>query len=126
MTNWRGVPSEISQAQTLAIVEILADHNGEVRDVAHEIAAQVVRSHHSIHNDMTRLAVRGELMRIAPGHYRLPNVIVRKPEREEYPTARACGIEPVTILRTYVTESSVRQFAVTLARVPSLEKPLPE
>lgn len=42
-----------------------------------------------------------------------------------YATARECGIEPMTVLRPWVTPDGISFRAITLARVPCLERELP-
>lgn len=120
----RTVPRET----VLATVLTLADDNGEVRDVARKIAALLEVSVNIIHLAMSYYAVRGDLIRIESGHYRIPGWVSGKippKPRDEYPTATACGIQPTTYFRRHITDYRVVDYAVTLARVPCLELPLP-
>lgn len=116
----------VPRSVLLAAIRALADENGEVGIFGPRLVRELGISISTVHANSSALVASGDLIRLSVGHYRLPDAVVKSPVvRDEYPTAHALGIEPITHLRAHLTgEGNVVVRAVTLARVPWLERPV--
>lgn len=119
----------VDDTSILDAIRATADENGEVAWFAGKIASELGLPEWFIRKQTVALASRGALIRIGYRRYRLPDADEIKAKAEKplkYHAARACGIEPATRHIWRVTDLSIRSVAISVARVPSLERPLPD
>jgi hypothetical protein len=151
----RGVASGLSIGRLLGVFEAQANRDGVFIIDRAGVATRFGVSDSTVADRLAQLIRRGAVTRLGIGRYRLTGQsaalpgdwtgsagqtvhrggrpgfmvdgIVRPDIPCSYTTAKACGIDPVVVWlhdRT-INRGGTGDIAITLARVPCLERPLP-